>query len=67
MTRVIQGSEEESTVSGKKVGCASATIWEDVINMSVVPVKEKHKDFNFVYSTFATLGNCNKGLLKQAS
>ena len=55
-----QRSEEKSTDSERKVACASTTIQEDVISMCVVPVKVKHKDSNFVYSTFAMLDNCSK-------
>ena len=60
-------NEEKSTDSGRKIACASATIQEDVISMCVVPVKEKHKDSNFVYSTFAMLDNCSQGCFAKAS
>ena len=52
-----QGSEEKSTDSRRKIACASTTLQEDVISMCVVPVKVKHKDYNFVYSTFEMLDN----------
>ena len=32
-----------------------------------LPVKVKHKDFNFVYSTFAMLDNCSQGCFVKAS
>ena len=65
--RGSQNNEVKSTDSGRKIACASTTIQEDVISMCVVPVKEKHKDSNFVYSTFAMLGNCSQGCFAKAS
>ena len=62
-----QSSEEKSTDSRRKIACASTTIQEDVISMCVVPVKVKHKDSNFVYSTFAMLDNCSQGCFVKAS
>ena len=59
--------EEKSTDSGRKIACASTTTQEDVISMCVVPVKVKHKDSNFVYSTFALLDNCSQGCFVKAS
>ena len=62
-----QSSEEKSFDSGRKIACASTTIQEDVISMCMVPVKVKHKDSNFVYSTFAMLDNCSQGCFVKAS
>ena len=62
-----QSSEEKSTDSRRKIACASTTIQEDVISMCVVPVKVKHKDSNFVHSTFAMLDNCSQGCFVKAS
>ena len=62
-----QSSEEKSTESGRKTACASTTIQEDVISMCVVPVKVKHKDPNFAYSTFAMLDNCSQGCFVKVS
>ena len=36
-------------------------------SMCVVPVKVKDKDFNFVYCTFATLGNWSQGCFDKAN
>ena len=62
-----QSSEEKSTDSRRKIARASTTIREDVILMCVVPVKVKHKDSNFVYSTFAMLYNCSQECFVTAS
>ena len=64
--RGSQFNKEKSTDSGRKIACASTTIQEDVISMCVVPVKEKHKDSNFVYSTLAMLDNCSQGCFAKA-
>ena len=62
-----QRSEEKSTDSGRKIACASTTIQEDVITLCVVLVKVKHKDSNFIYSTFAMLDSCSQGYFVKAS
>ena len=67
MTGGSQSSEEKLGDSERKIACASTTIQEDVISMCVVPVKVKHKDSNFVYSTFAMLDNCSQGCFVTAS
>ena len=64
---------KESVAGGSKSSkensteCASRTIQEDVISICVVPVKVKHKESNFVYSTFAMLDNCSQGCFIKAS
>ena len=67
VTGGFQSSEEKSTESRREIACASATIQEDVIIMCVVLVKVKHKDSNFVYSTFAMSDNCSQGCFTKAS
>ena len=62
-----KSSEEKSPDSRRKIACASTTIQEDVISMCLVPVKVKHKDSNFVYSTFAMLDSSSQGCFVKAN
>ena len=63
-----QWQEAVKAVKKNQLIVEDGTIQEDVISMCVVPVKVKHKDSNFVYSTFTMLDNCSQDVLsKQAS
>ena len=54
-------NEKLNDPSGPGVTCASVKMREQVISMSVVPVKVTHEKSEKVINTFALLDNCSQG------